>query len=57
MDKKVQKIKHKDRVYKITDQLLTLMLDPMCSVDTEMMVYYLKSKIKINEKRSIYRQD
>lgn len=47
MDKKVLKTKPvKKRVYKLSDQLLTLMLDPLCSVDTEMMVYYLKCKIK-----------
>lgn len=47
MDKKVLKIKpKKEKVYKLGDRLLTLMLDPMCSVDTEMIIYYIKSKIK-----------
>ena len=52
MDRRVLKIKpKKEKVYKLGDQLLTLMLDPMCSVDTEMMIYYLKSKIRKNEKK------
>lgn len=47
MDKKVLKIKpNKKKVYKLSNQLLTLVLDPMCSIDTELAIYYIKSKIK-----------
>ena len=39
----------RNTVFKLSDQLLTLMLDPTNSIDTEFMVYYLKSKIKKKE--------
>ena len=40
------KPEQRKRVFKISDQLLALVLDPSNTVDTEMIVYYIKSKIK-----------
>lgn len=51
MHKKKLKLKPipSKKVFKISDQLLTLVLDPSNSVDTEMMIYYIKSKIRKND--------
>lgn len=49
MLKKEKKEKHK-KIYKVTDQLIKMVLDPSCDVDTELLLFYIKSKIKKNDK-------
>lgn len=53
MLKNTKKETHHKKVYKITDQLIKVLLDPSSGVDTEMLLYYIKSKIKKSEKRGL----
>jgi hypothetical protein len=45
-EKNLKQKKYRKKVYKITDQLIKVMLDPAYDIDTEMLLYYIKSKIK-----------
>ena len=37
------------KVYKVTDQLIKTVLDSGSEVDTELLLNYIKSKLKINK--------
>jgi len=50
MLKKEKRETHK-KIYKVTDQLIKMVLDPGCSVDTELLLFYIKTKIKKNGKK------
>lgn len=50
MLKKEKRDAHK-KIYKVTDQLIKMVLDPSCNVDTELLLFYIKSKIKKNGKK------
>lgn len=50
-DIEYKKDKNKNKVYRLTDQLVKLMLDPNSDIDTEMLIYYIKSKLKKDDKK------
>lgn len=39
------------KIYKITDHLVKVVLDPSCEINTELLLFYIKSKIKKNAKK------
>jgi hypothetical protein len=41
------------RIYRITDNLIKIFIDPTLNLNTEIVIYYIKEKIKNVKKRNL----